>query len=137
MSVSSVAMHAPDRRKMERPATTLRAKVFPGALDCLVKDFHRGGARLRFSGPTPADDRIIVVIWSTGMAVEAVRRWRAGAEAGFQFLHRFDLRGAVPESLAEAKRAWVGRREKLRRNKLKSCAVMIDYRGAPRAVRLS
>jgi hypothetical protein len=120
-----------------RTLTTLRGKVFPGSLDCLITDFSRDGARLRFPGQPPADDSVVVVIWSTGIAVEAIKRWHRGGEAGFQFLSRFDLRGTVPKHLAEVKLQWLDRRHKLRRRQLKDCGVMIAYRGSPRSVRLS
>src|SRR5579871_2811925 len=113
MSLAEATTLAAERRRLSRTPTSLRGKVFPGGLDCLIKDFSKGGARLRFTGPRPTEERIVVVIWSTGAAVEAVRRWRAGAEAGVQFLHRFDLRRAVPERLAEVKQEWLGRRDKL------------------------
>ncbi|HXQ17845.1 MAG TPA: PilZ domain-containing protein [Caulobacteraceae bacterium] len=128
---------AADRRDSERTPTTLRGKVFPGALDCVVSDFSKGGARLRFSGPPPAEDRIVVVIWSTGAAAEAVRCWRGDVEAGWRFLNRFDLRAAVPKRLAEVKAQWLGRRRQLRRRELAESGAMIGYRGSPSIVRLS
>ncbi len=126
-----------DRRRAPRTPTTLRAKVFPGGWDCVVNDFSRGGARLRFAGEAPADDRIVLVLWSTGIAFEAVRCWRDGAEAGWRFLGRFDLRQTVPARLAEVKAQWRDRRHKLRRNELRDSGVMLGYRGSPRSVRLS
>jgi hypothetical protein len=128
---------AADRRDTPRTPTALRGKAFPGGLDCVINDFSRRGARLRFPGEVPADDRIVVVIWSTGIAIEAVRCWRDGAEAGWRFLNRFDLRGAVPERLATVKAHWRDRRRQLTRSQLREVGVMVDYRGSPRAVRLS
>ncbi|MFI4976368.1 MAG: PilZ domain-containing protein [Caulobacterales bacterium] len=126
-----------DRRAAPRTPTNLRGKVFPGGLDCVIKDHSPRGARLLFTGPPPEDDHIVVVIWSTGIAVEAHRRWRRGAEAGWQFLNRFDLRGTVPERLAEAKAQWLNRRRRIHRSHLKHCPAMMDYRGISRQVRLS
>jgi hypothetical protein len=120
-----------------RTPTRMRGKVFPGQLDCIIIDFSRRGARLRFSGQTPTEDRIVVVIWSTGIAIEACRCWRDATEAGWQFLSCFDLRGVVPEPLADVKVQWLDRRHRLRRRQLQNCGVMIDYRGTPRAARLS
>jgi hypothetical protein len=120
-----------------RTPTTLRAKAFPGGFDCVVKDFSGRGARLKFIGATPLEDRIVVVIWSTGAAAEAMRCWTDEAEAGWRFLSRFDLRGQVPKRFAPVKAEWLGRRAKLRRRALQECGVMIGYRGAPRAVHLS
>jgi hypothetical protein len=126
-----------DRRASERTRTTLRGKVFPGGLDCVIKDISKGGARLCFAGPRPAEDRIVVVIWSTGAAVEAVRSWRRDGESGWRFLDRFDLRARVPERLAEVKAQWLGRRRRLRRRELADSGAMIGYRGSPSIVRLS
>jgi hypothetical protein len=128
---------AADRRELQRAPTALRGKVFPGGLDCVIKDLNRGGARLRFSGPPPADDRMVVVIWSTGVAFEAVGCWRGGAEAGVRFLRRFDMRGRAPERLAEVKAQWRDRRRRLRRSQLKDCTAMTGYRGSPSIVQLS
>jgi hypothetical protein len=106
-------------------------------LDCIISDFSRRGARLRFLDQAPTEDSIVVVIWSTGIAIEAIRCWRDGVEMGWQFLSRFDLREAVPKRLAGVKEQWKGRRRKLKRSQLRDCGVMIDYRGSPRAVQLS
>ncbi|HXQ46334.1 MAG TPA: hypothetical protein VN806_06930 [Caulobacteraceae bacterium] len=137
MRRSSTATSPTERRDTARTPTTLRAKAFPGGLDCVVKDYSLRGARLRFPGAAPSDDRIVVVIWSTGAAVEAVRTWSAEAEAGWRFLNRFDLRGPVPKRLAAVKAEWLGRRRKLHRRALQDCGVMIGYRGSPRGVHLS
>jgi hypothetical protein len=115
----------------------LRGKVFPGGLDCVVKDFSQGGARLRFLGEAPTQDRIVVVIWSTGAAGEAERCWRGGEEAGWRFINRFDLRGPVPGHLVDVKAKWLGRRRQLRRRELAESGAMIGYRGSPSIVRLS
>jgi hypothetical protein len=103
----------------------------------VVADYSQTGARLRFSGPLPTEDVIVVVIWSTGIALEAKRRWRDGAEAGWRFSRRFDLRRAVPDHLAEVKAQWRARTPRLRRNQLKASGVMTGYAGSPRAVQLS
>jgi hypothetical protein len=137
MSDPSQAPQGPERRKLERAPTTLRGKVFPGGLDCVIKDFNRGGARLQFAGPPPSDDALVVVIWSSGIAIEAVGCWRGGFEMGVRSLRRFDMRGRVPERLLEVKAQWLERRRRLRRSQLKDCPAMIDYRGSPSTVQLS
>jgi hypothetical protein len=126
-----------DRRDSARTPTTLRGKVFPGGLDCVVKDFSKGGARLRFLGQPPSEDRIVVVIWATGAGGEAVRCWRGDGEAGWRFVSRFDLRAAVPKHLADVKAQWLGRRRKLRRRELAESGAMLGWRGGPSIVRLS
>jgi hypothetical protein len=128
-----------EQRRAPRTATTSRGKIYPGGLDCTIADFSQNGARLHLSRPdsaTPSGD-IVLVIWSTGAAFEATPRWRDGAEAGWRFLSRFDLRRPVPPRLAEVKAQWLARRLILRRMQLKASGVMINYRGAPRAVQLS
>ena len=137
MGRSSTATSRTERRDTSRTPTALRAKAFPGGLECVVKDFSQRGARLRFTGSAPSEDRIVVVIWSTGAAAEAVRCWSGEAEAGWRFLSRFDLRGPVPKRLAAVKADWLGRRRKLHRRELQDCGVMIGYRGSPRGVHLS
>jgi hypothetical protein len=126
-----------DRRKLQRAVTALRGKVFPGGLDCVIKDFNRGGARLQFEGPPPLDDGLVVVIWSSGVAIEAIGCWRGEFEMGVRSLRRFDMRGRVPERLLEVKAQWLERRRRLRRSQLKGCPAVIDYRGSPSAVQLS
>ena len=59
-----------DRRNAERLATSLRGKVFPGQIDCVIADFSRMGARLKFDAPPPQDGRLIMVVWSSGVAFE-------------------------------------------------------------------
>jgi len=126
-----------ERRDSERTPTALRGKVFPGALDCVINDFSRRGARLGFPDGPPADDDVVVVIWTSGFAFEAQARWRTGREMGVQFRSRLDLRGTVPPHLAEVKVQWLNRRRRLSRRQLLKCDAMIDNRGSPRIVRLS
>ena len=121
MRRSANATSRTERRDTARTPTTLRAKAFPGGLDCIVKDFSLRGARLRFPGAAPTDDRIVVVIWSTGSAVEAVGPGAPKARPDGGSLSRFDLRSAVPERLAAVKAEWLGRRRKLHRRELQDC----------------
>jgi len=135
--------HSPDlappheRRESERMATTLRGKVFPGAVDCSIRDMSRRGARLAFEdGPyvgTPA----VVVIWTTGCAFEVTQRWAAGDEIGVLFHHRRDLRGKAPPHMAEIKALWLARRQQLNRTKIRRCDAIVGHRPPPRSVRLS
>ena len=66
-----------DRRALERLATTLRGKLFPGELDCMITDYNARGARLHFEEPPPADENLVLVVWSSGVAFEATARWRS------------------------------------------------------------
>jgi len=116
--MSQASENFDDRRSTPRTATTLRGKVFPGAVDCVIADFSKRGARVRFSGPPPAGDRLIVVVWTSGFAYEAVIRWRTGFEIGVHFASNRDLRRPAPAHMAEAQAAWRHRRPRIRRQTL-------------------
>src|ERR1700678_1512260 len=90
-----------DRRNAERIATALRGKVFPGQFDCVIADFSRMGARLKFDAPPPQDGRVTMVVWSSGVAFDAQVRWRRGLELGVQFHSSRDLRRPAPPHLVE------------------------------------
>jgi hypothetical protein len=128
---------ARDRRVFERTATTLRGKVFPGAVDCIIRDMSRRGARLSFEAEPGAADPSVVVIWSTGFAFEVAKRWAAGDEIGVLFSNRCDLRGKVPPHLVEIKAQWLSRRRQLHRKKIRECDAVIGDRAPPRVVRIS
>jgi PilZ domain len=83
MGQSAATLSAKDRRAAERIATSLRGKVFAGAapaspIDCVIADFNKLGARLRFDGPPPEGVRMTMVVWSSGFAFDATVRWRRG-----------------------------------------------------------
>ena len=134
MSAVAEPLIATDRRAVQRTPTALRAKAFPGGVDCIIKDVSRRGARVRFLAAPPPGDRVVLVIWSTGAAIELARRWRSAGEAGFEVVARFDLRRSVPQRLAGVKAQWVARRPKLRRRQLNDGSVLIGYRGSVRAL---
>ena len=108
-----------ERRAAERVPTTLRGKAFAGTSntprDCLIADFSKRGARLRFEGAAPDEDQFIVVVWSSGLAFEAKLRWRRGDEMGVQFLGSRDLRRPPPPQLEAIRSLWLRRRPRLRR----------------------
>jgi hypothetical protein len=117
-----------DRRAAERIATSLRGKLFPGAIDCIAADFHRQGARLKFAAPPPEGERMIFVVWSSGVAFEATVRWRRGLEIGVQFASSRDLRRPAPPHLVEIQALWMARRPRVRRNALKASQVILQNR---------
>ncbi|HZZ89716.1 MAG TPA: PilZ domain-containing protein, partial [Caulobacteraceae bacterium] len=90
------AIAADDRRIADRINVSLRGKVFPGEVDCVVADFTKFGARLSFAGPPPGGDRLIMVVWSSGVSFDAQVRWRRGVELGVQFSSNRDLRRPAP-----------------------------------------
>ncbi len=130
MSQTLTAEQWAERRALERIPTTLRAKVFPrpGAepLDCTITDFNDRGARLNLGGFPAAGDDLIVVVWSTGLAFEALTMWRHGGDAGVRFISRCDFRCRVPSRFLSAKGIWLKTRPKLRRPERLSRAAMLE-----------
>ena len=117
-----------DRRAVERMPTTLRGKVFPGELDCVIANFSKHGACLHFDARPALGDRVILVVWSSGVAFEAATRWRAGDEVGVQFLSSRDLRRPAPPHLAQIQALWMKRRPRIGRRALIKNAAIIDKR---------
>jgi hypothetical protein len=117
-----------ERRAADRLPTTLRAKLFPGALDCLIVDFSKRGARLRFSAPPEIDERMVLVVWSSGLAFELEHRWSVGDEIGVQFVASRDLRRPAPPRLAAIQALWRKRRPRVGRRQLVKQAVIIENR---------
>jgi hypothetical protein len=124
--------HNRDRRAHERVPTGLRAKVFPGPLDCVISDFSDRGARLTFAQPPMVGESIVLVVWSSGLAFEARTRWSAGLEVGLEFLHKRDFRRPVPADLAAIRALWLKRRPRIRRKTLAANPAMIVERKPPR-----
>ena len=125
-SASSAAFR--DRRAAERIATSLRGKVFPGALDCVVADFSKLGARVRFEGEPPAGARLTMVVWSSGVAFDANVRWRRGREIGLQFASSRDLRRPAPPHLAEIQALWLKRRPRVGRRAINASPVILQQK---------
>jgi hypothetical protein len=118
MAFHAHALSPRERRRLERVSTALRAKVFPGGLDCTIADFNDRGARLRFAERPAIADHLVMVVWSSGLAFEAVVRWRGGDEVGVEFQHKRDFRRPVPAELASIRAQWLKRRPRIRRRKL-------------------
>jgi hypothetical protein len=123
---------AKDRRVAERISTSLRGKVFPGQLDCVIADFSKHGARLKFDGSPPAESRMTMVVWSSGVAFDAQVRWRRGLEIGVQFFSNRDLRRPAPPHLAEAQALWMKRRPRVGRRQLIASPVILQRSRQPR-----
>jgi hypothetical protein len=132
MSRVAVSVKASDRRALERTPTALRAKVFPGAVDCVIRDYNERGARLEFHEPIVMGEHVVVVIWSSGLAFEAVTRWRSGPEVGVQFQVGRDLRRPTPAHFAAIRAAWLNRRPRLSRRKLSKIPALIADRPSRR-----
>jgi hypothetical protein len=98
--------HLEDRRREPRIHVDMPARVYPGAVSCMVCDRSSGGARLRFAHSVVLPQTVIVVFWHSGQAFEAQVVWRKGADAGLKFLRSADLNGMVPSAFAAVKAAW-------------------------------
>jgi hypothetical protein len=118
-----------ERRAIERLPTTLRGKVFPGAVDCIIADYSARGAKLHFEEAITTGDRIVVVVWSSGLAFEATVRWRGGTALGVQFTSSCDFRGRVPAHLAAIRAEWKKRRPHIGRRQMLKQSAMIQKRG--------
>jgi hypothetical protein len=136
--MAPAAARAPsERRATARIPTSLRGKTFPGAVDCVIADFSKLGARLRFDAKPPEGQSLIVVVWSSGQAFDADVRWRAGDEVGVRFSGSRDLRRPAPPHLEEAQALWTKRRRKLPRRVLAANpAIVRTERPPPPRMRL-
>jgi hypothetical protein len=128
MGQTAFAASYKDRRTAERIATSLRGKVFPGQVDCVIADFNKLGARLRFEAPPPEGERMIMVVWSSGVAFDATVRWRRGQEIGVQFASSRDLRRPAPPHLVEIQALWIGRRPRVGRRAMIASPVILQSR---------
>jgi len=94
----------------------------------VIADFSRYGARIRLPEPKPIGDKVVLVVWSSGLAFEASVRWFAGGFMGVKFLHSRDLRRPVPDSLADIQSMWLKRRPRIHRRTLIKQAPIIQTR---------
>lgn len=87
---------AADKRGEGRKAVLKRAQVvFNGAaIDCIVENMSKAGARVRFGSPTPLP-QVFALRFHDGTAHPALRRWAHGEVAGLEFS------GAGPAAEAE------------------------------------
>ena len=131
----SDALSSKDRRAAERIPTSLRGKTFPGGVDCLITDFTKLGARLKFEGAAPDGDKLVMVVWSSGVAFDATVRWRRAGEIGVAFASSRDLRRPAPPHLAEAQAMWMKRRPRVgRRALIASPVILQDRNRTPRRI---
>lgn len=117
-----------ERRSLPRMPTTLRAKAFPGELDCIIKDYNERGARIYFPDRPDIGERLVVVVWSTGLCFEGFTRWKAGSEAGVRFVRSCDFRGRAPGHLLDIKAMWMKSRTRRPRRVLMSQTAMVVKR---------
>lgn len=106
--------------------TALRGKVFPGSIDCIIKDYNERGAKLLFEAGLPSAERMILVVWSTGLAFDGVVRWRGGDEIGLRFARGCDFRARVPALFWDAREEWLQSRPRIPRRTLIQRSAMIE-----------
>jgi hypothetical protein len=87
---------AADKRGEGRKAVLKRAQVVfnGGAMDCIVENMSKGGARVRFGNPVPLPE-VFALRFNDGTSHPALRRWARGEVAGLEFS------GAGPAAEAE------------------------------------
>lgn len=87
---------AANKRGEGRKAVLKRAQiVFNGAaIDCIVENMSKGGARVRFGNPMPLPE-VFALRFNDGTSHPALRRWAHGASVGLEFS------GAGPAAEAE------------------------------------
>jgi hypothetical protein len=115
-----------ERRALPRLNTTLRGRLFPGGVECVIKDYNERGAKVQVVDGLPADERMILVVWSTGLAFEGQVRWRSGDDVGLRFSRSCDFRGRVPAMFWDAREEWMRSRPKMPRRALMSQSAMIE-----------
>jgi hypothetical protein len=64
-------------------------------LDCIIRDFSSGGARLRISAATTLPPNLGLLVIKEGLLFDATVAWRRGDETGLVFVRQYDLRGDV------------------------------------------
>ncbi len=119
-----------DRRTAPRQPTILRGKVFPGAVDCVVADMSERGACVTFEDEPVDGERLMLVMWSTGLAFDGEVRWRRGRKVGLRFVSRVDFRSRTPAAFHEARALWRKSRPKVRKRYRSARSPML---GAPSA----
>lgn len=104
-------MHSPDRRAHPRQSVNLPARVFWGKTleiwaDCTVIDISPGGAKIAL--PEVYDPPVYVVLlrFDTGVAHEAVRKWRRRGALGMAFEEVHQLSGPVKPTLLAVQAVW-------------------------------
>src|SRR5881275_2472326 len=83
-----------DRRKFPRKRMLLSGQVIlsqRSTINCTIRDWNPGGARLVFSAPTQLPQLFRLLIVSTGIMVPATLVWQRGLAAGVSF--------EIPENL--------------------------------------
>jgi hypothetical protein len=77
-----------ERRRERRQKVLRQGKVMLTewvAVDCLVRDLSRGGARLEFAGPVSLPSAFQLRLVSADLTIPAAPAWQRRGEAGIRF----------------------------------------------------
>jgi len=103
--------HVDNRRRARRARTLLAGKIIAGnglnVLDCMIRDFSSGGARVRISAATALPPKVSLLVIKEGLLFEANVAWRRGDETGLTFVGRYDLRGDVAPAHKGVRALWM------------------------------
>jgi hypothetical protein len=73
-------------------------------LECLVRDFSSGGARLEMPGTALIPDRVALVVRRKGQEFSARVAWRGERATGLEFTRTRDTPSVIPFAAARARR---------------------------------
>ncbi|HXQ13387.1 MAG TPA: PilZ domain-containing protein [Caulobacteraceae bacterium] len=99
-----------NRRRVRRARTLLAGKIVIAQglniLDCMIRDFSSGGARVRINAATPLPPKVSLLVIKEGLLFEANVAWRQGDETGVTFVGQYDLRGDVDPARKGIRALW-------------------------------
>jgi PilZ domain len=94
-----------EKRKAARSRTLLGGVIAfnrrKSTMDCQVRNFSRGGARVTFTNTAVVPDQFDLTIAHKERAFRARMAWRRFDEAGIEFLSEYDNDVAVPLELMQ------------------------------------
>jgi len=108
------AQQSDNHRKELRQRAYLGGKLVYGdyySLDCVVRDIHKGGARVQLPDAQGVPDKVFLVDLKTAMAYDAHVVWRRYPLIGLAFEHQHGLVDADTPHLRILKRLWMSSRE--------------------------
>ena len=77
------------RRRLRRKQTSHNGRLVFGAnydhLDCVIRDFSEGGARVWVSNPDSVPEKVTLLEPTNLMAYDAIASWRCGNLIGLSF----------------------------------------------------
>lgn len=83
------------RRRLRRKQTSHNGRLVFGAnfdhLDCEIRDFSEGGARVWVSNPDAVPEKVTLLEPTNLMAYDATAAWRCGNLIGLSFEHEFSV----------------------------------------------